>query len=34
VPIEAIAGDEVSRLEPYGILAAIGAGLMLLAIDD
>jgi len=35
VPVEVIAGDEVSRLERYGIPAAIGAGLMLLlAIDD
>ena len=35
VPVEVIAGDAVSRLERYGIPAAIGAGLMLLlAIDD
>jgi YjbE family integral membrane protein len=35
VPVEVIAGDAVSRLERYGIPAAIGAGLvLLLAIDD
>ncbi len=35
VPVEVIAGDAISKLERYGIPAAIGAGLaLLLAIDD
>jgi len=35
VPVEVIAGDKISRLERYGIPAAIGAGLALvLAADD
>ena len=35
VPVEVIAGDAVSKLERYGIPAAIGAGLaLLLAVDD
>jgi len=33
--VEVIAGDKISRLERYGIPAAIGAGLALvLAADD
>ena len=35
VPVEVIAGDAISKLERYGIPAAIGAGLaLLLAVDD
>jgi len=35
VPVEVIAGDAISKLERYGIPAAIGAGLaLLLAADD